>query len=266
MTHTLSEIKAKIAKVLRLQQSKNAGEAANAAALVEKLCSEYELSPSEISADYDPEKDEVIEFGFGRMFRKQDTAFNMLIGGVVSYFNGRTIITHVGDPLENRIKAANGHTARRQLHIIATKANKIQIELYADWLIDEMERQADQAKSQNLLEANEKNAGSPPQFRGNFRKGFANELAKRLIAMRKEQERRGQPDLQMEALAVVNRNSLARNAVNKVLNDKYPRRRAGAKFSKGYGFSKGSEAAKKVGLNKQTTGSKTSPTLALTGS
>ena len=258
MTHTLSEIKAKIAKVLRLQQSKNAGEAANAAALVEKLCSEYELSPSEISADYDPEKDEVIEFGFGRMFRKQDTAFNMLIGGVVSYFNGRTIITYVGDPLENRIKAASGHTARRQLHIIATKANKIQIELYADWLIDEMERQSDQAK--------EKNPGSPPQFRGNFRKGFANELAKRLIAMRKEQERRGQPDLQMEALAVVNRNSLARNAVNKVLNDKYPRRRAGAKFSKGYGFSKGSEAAKKVGLNKQTTGSKTSPTLALTGS
>ena len=84
--------------------------------------------------------------------------------------------------------------------------------------------------------------------------------------MRKEQERRGQPDLQMEALAVVNRNSLARNAVNRVLNDKYPRRRAGAKFSKGYGFSKGSEAAKKVGLNKQATGSKTSPTLALTGS
>ena len=256
MTHTLSEIKAKIAKVLRLQQSKNAGEAANAAALVEKLCSEYELSPSEISADYDPDKDEVIEFGFGRMFRKQDTAFNMLIGGVVSYFNGRTIITHV-DPIAGSAYS-NTNFHRRQLHIIATKANKIQIELYADWLIDEMERQSDQAK--------EKNPGSPPQFRGNFRKGFANELAKRLIAMRKEQERRGQPDLQMEALAVVNRNSLARNAVNRVLNDKYPRRRAGAKFSKGYGFSKGSEAAKKVGLNKQTTGSKTSPTLALTGS
>jgi len=256
MTHTLSEIKAKIAKVLRLQQSKNAGEAANAAALVEKLCSEYELSPSEISTDYDPEKDEVIEFGFGRMFRKQDTAFNMLIGGVVNYFNGRTIITHV-DPIAGSAYS-NTNFHRRQLHIIATKANKIQIELYADWLIDEMERQADQAKKKTL--------DSPPQFRGNFRKGFANELAKRLISMRKEQERRGQPDLQMEALAVVNRNSLARNAVNRVLNDKYPRRRSGAKFSKGYGFSKGSEAAKKVGLNKQTTGSKTSPTLALTGS
>ena len=36
MTHTLSEIKAKIAKVLRLQQSKNAGEAANAGSISRK--------------------------------------------------------------------------------------------------------------------------------------------------------------------------------------------------------------------------------------
>ncbi len=113
-----------------------------------------------------------------------------------------------GDHKENKPSKRPKNFHRRQLHIIATKANKIQIELYADWLIDEMERQSDQAK--------EKNPGSPPQFRGNFRKGFANELAKRLIAMRKEQERRGQPELQMEALAVVNRNSLARNAVHRV--------------------------------------------------
>ena len=260
MTHDLhiTEIKAKIAKILRLQQSSNPNEAANAVALVEKLCSEHDLSPSEVSSDYDPEKDEVIEFGYGKLFRKQDTAFNLLLKGIVTYFNGRTIITHAGDPLENRIKAASGHTVRRQLQVIATKANKIQIELYADWLINEMERQADKAK--------EENPRSPKQFRGNFRKGFANKIANRLISMRKEQERKGQPDLQMAALAVVNRNSLARNAVNRVLNEKYPHRRRCGGFTKGYGFSNGSEAAQNMGLNKQTTGSKTSPTLALTGS
>lgn len=253
MTHALhiTEIKAKIAKILRLQQSSNPNEAANAAALVEKLCIEYELSPSEVSSSYDPEKDEVIEFGYGKLFRKQDTAFNLLLKGIVTYFNGRTIITCVGAPLANT-------NVRRQLQVIATKANKIQIELYADWLINEMERQADKAK--------EENPGSPKQFRGNFRKGFANKIANRLISMRKEQERKGQPDLQMAALAVVNRNSLARNAVNRVLNEKYPHRRRCGGFTKGHGFSNGSEAAQKMGLNKQTTGSRTSPTLALRGS
>ena len=54
----LNSIKAKISKLLRLQQSDNAGEAANAAAFVERLCREHGLTPDDINPDHDPERDE----------------------------------------------------------------------------------------------------------------------------------------------------------------------------------------------------------------
>ena len=61
----INEVKSKIAKLLRLQTSNNAGEAANAAAFVEKLCVKYNVSSTDCK-DYDPEKDEVVEFKFGK--------------------------------------------------------------------------------------------------------------------------------------------------------------------------------------------------------
>ena len=42
---TSDSVKAKISKLLRMQQSDNPGEAANAAAFVEKLCKEHGISP-----------------------------------------------------------------------------------------------------------------------------------------------------------------------------------------------------------------------------
>ena len=65
----INEVKSKIAKLLRLQTSNNAGEAANAAAFVEKLCVKYNVSSTDCK-DYDPEKDEVIEFQVGKAYRK----------------------------------------------------------------------------------------------------------------------------------------------------------------------------------------------------
>ena len=59
----LNQVKYKIAKLLRLQTSSNAGEAAKAAAFVEKLCAKYNVSSTDCK-DYDPEKDEVIEFNY----------------------------------------------------------------------------------------------------------------------------------------------------------------------------------------------------------
>ena len=41
---SFDKVRTKIAKLLRLQTSNNAGEAANAAAFVEKLCAKYNVS------------------------------------------------------------------------------------------------------------------------------------------------------------------------------------------------------------------------------
>ena len=65
----LNEVRSKIAKLLRLQTSNNAGEAANAAAFVEKLCVKYNVSSTDCEG-YNPEKDEVVEFQIGKAYRK----------------------------------------------------------------------------------------------------------------------------------------------------------------------------------------------------
>ncbi len=67
----INEVKSKIAKLLRLQTSNNVGEAANAAAFVEKLCVKYNVSSTDCK-DYDPDKDEAVEYtGPNKEDRKQ---------------------------------------------------------------------------------------------------------------------------------------------------------------------------------------------------
>ena len=63
-----------IAKLLRLQTSNNAGEAANAAAFVEKLCAKYNVSSSDCQ-DYDPNRDEV---KFQKFIQRLRLRFSML--------------------------------------------------------------------------------------------------------------------------------------------------------------------------------------------
>ena len=87
------KLETKIAKLLRLQTSNNAGEAANAAAFVEKLCAKYNVSSSDCQ-DYDPNRDEVIEFASGKSYVKANVPEQTLIYAVARYFNGRTIITY----------------------------------------------------------------------------------------------------------------------------------------------------------------------------
>ena len=135
----LNQVKDKIAKLLRLQTSTNVGEATNAAAFVEKLCAKYNVSSADCK-DYDPEKDEVIEFQVGKAYRKANVPIQNLIHGVTKYFNGQTIITYVPST------SLYYEPPKRVMNIIASKSNKIQIELYLEYLIETMDKLADEAK------------------------------------------------------------------------------------------------------------------------
>ena len=75
---SFDKVRNKIAKLLRLQTSNNAGEAANAAAFVEKLCAKYNVSSSDCQ-DYDPNRDEVIEFASGKSYVKANVPEQALI-------------------------------------------------------------------------------------------------------------------------------------------------------------------------------------------
>tara|TARA_R100001224_G_scaffold111472_1_gene91632 strand:- start:17 stop:748 length:732 start_codon:yes stop_codon:yes gene_type:complete len=240
----INAVKLKISKLLRLQTSNNSGEAANAAAKVEQLCQKYGVSADD-SKDYDPDVDEVIELSFGNSYKKTDAATNYLIGSVVRYFNGKSLIK----PLSN---------GRKIMIIIASKGNQIQSELYLDYLLKTMNKLADEAKKSGCWGSKSRT------YKSNWKKGFACRVADRLVAMKNEQKRVGKPDLNQPALVVLNKNAREEKAALAFQNEKYPRLRKGGSFrASGLGYQHGKKAGDSVGLNKQTGASK--QTLALTG-
>ena len=241
----INEIKSKLAKLLRLSKSSNANEAAVAIQKFETLCVQHGVAKQDITADFDPELDVIIETSFGRTYKKRDIAIYRLIAAVAKYYNGVLMIDH--DRLDGK-----------QLKIIASKSNQIQIELYSDFLIDEMERLSKQAKKENKQ--------TPRSFRANFRKGFALAINKRLVELKKVQESQETSQDNQPALVVVEHNQREQKAALSFMLEKYPDiRTSTSRYSAGHGHHEGQDAAQGVGLRKQTEGV-TSPTRALTGS
>ena len=241
----INEIKSKLAKLLRLSKSSNANEAAVAIQKFETLCVQHGVAKQDITADFDPELDVIIETSFGRTYKKRDIAIYRLIAAVAKYYNGVLMIDH--DRLDGK-----------QLKIIASKSNQIQIELYSDFLIDEMERLSKQAKKENKQ--------TPRSFRANFRKGFALAINKRLVELKKIQESQETSQENQPALVEVEHNQREQKAALSFMLEKYPDiRTSTSRYNAGHGHHEGQDAAQGVGLRKQTEGV-TSPTRALTGS
>ena len=99
--------------MLRLSKSNNAHEATNALHKFEELCREYGVAPTEVTADYDPERDEVIAFYYGKKFRKQDASYNLIITAVATYFNGTVVITRE-DKTATPPSTRNGQRSQQQ--------------------------------------------------------------------------------------------------------------------------------------------------------
>ena len=241
----INEIKSKLAKLLRLSKSSNANEAAVAIQKFETLCVQHGVAKQDVTADFDPELDVIIETSFGKTYKKRDIAIYRLIAAVAKYYNGVLMIDN--DRLDGK-----------QLKIIASKSNQIQIELYSDFLIDEMERLSKQAKKENKQ--------TPRSFRANFRKGFALAINKRLVELKKVQESQETSQENQPALVVVEHNQREQKAALSFMLEKYPDiRTSTSRYNAGHGHHEGQDAAQGVGLRKQTEGV-TSPTRALTGS
>ena len=251
---SFDKVRNKIAKLLRLQTSNNAGEAANAAAFVEKLCAKYNVSSSDCQ-DYDPNRDEVIEFASGKSYVKANVPEQTLIYAVARYFNGRTIITYEHEGLPYYLAP---DSPRKVLKIIASRGNKIQIELYLEYLIEVMNKLATEAKKSGV-------AGTrSTTYKTNWKKGFATRIANRLMEMKRQQQEDGRPELNQPALVVADKNAIENKASLAFLDENYPNRRTTRRNRTcGVGYADGREKAESIGLNKQTKGSQ--QTLALSG-
>jgi hypothetical protein len=147
---------------------------------------------------------------------------------------------------------------KRVMNVIASKSNRIQIELYLEYLIETMNKLADEAKKSGGY------GTARTTYKTNWKKGFSKKIADRLIAMKNEQKRNGKPNLNEPALVVQNRNRIEQKATLAFLDEQYPNRtRSRRTRCSGVGYADGSSKAESIGLNKQTGASK--ETLALTG-
>lgn len=230
----LDQIKAKIAKLLRLQQSSNAHEAANAAAFVEKLCREYGILPESVSQDADQEG-EVLQF-VTLSGKRIDRAKQTLMGALVKYYNGKIIISKKNGPSE--------------WNVFATEGAKIQIEIYFDYLVEQMKDFADGA----ALIALAKGQFVDNKFKKDFCYGFAYGVYERLMEMKQEREQQG--DGNTPGLAVIDRNTRQMRKAEEASRLAFPRqtRHRAAGYRGGNGLEAGKRAAQNVSLNQQVRG------------
>jgi hypothetical protein len=245
MTSSQESIKAKISKLLRMQESSNTNEAANAAAFVEKLCKEHGISPDECSPDYDPERDVAIFWCAGKPFKRVDHAAWSLLSRVAEHFNGTTVnrCARAGEP---------GYFDNKSvIEVLATKGNKIQIELYYEYLYEVMEKLADKAKAEHVAAGNY----GDRSFKGNFRKGFARAIGQRLRDQRKqqmEQQQAQQSPGVAGGLALLKRNEIEQREVNALVKSRFPRLGTGGRQTYGgSGTSAGVAAGRSTSVSRQ---------------
>ena len=236
-----SEIKAKIAKVMRMQESSNANEAANATEFLERLCKQYGITANDINADYDPEKDDVVVVDLFRG-KRLDKAEVWVLNSITKFFNGRLI-------------QSGGRYEGNTLKIVASKGNQIQIELYFDYIMGVMTKLADNAKLANPY--------SSRSFKADFRKGFALTIGDRLKEMKSAKEDAGNNN-NTPGLTIADKDARELKAVNAYVDGSFGKiTTSKSSYVSRNGTRMGARAANGVGLNTQVGGS---ARLALRGS
>ena len=233
MTASIDAIKSKIAKLLRMQTSGNANEAANAAAKVHQLCQEYGLSPDHIDPNADSTAHQPTHWFMNFMGKRCNAEQTMLLDGIVKYFNGKIIL--------------NDHEGQKCCEVFASEGRRIEIEIYFEYLIETMTKQADETREERDPYHED------PTFKRNFRKGFAEKVQRRLIDMRKEEQIEAEDNNHQEALVALSRGKQEFTRNLDLLKRTHPRlkKSSGWTNSHGNGGSSGRAAGSRVGLNRQ---------------
>ena len=212
------QVIAKIQAMLRLQQETSfEGEAAAASKLIDKLCKEYGVSIEQAT-------ETIVEDEVLKQFKRADHAYNQIVNAVANYYDAKAYLHHT---LEGR-----------SVSIIGSQAQQIQVQLYSEYLLEVMEREAEVAYHAEKVIADLHDRKVDRSFKINFRKAFALKVAERLKEM-KEQENRVHEDKQ---------------AVEKALSTMRFRRGGNHSGPKGSGAAAGNSVGGEVSLSRQTSG------------
>lgn len=208
----------KIKAMLALQESTDfEGEAAAAAALIDKLCLQYGVTLDEAT------KTEILDEVFitGMQIPMAD---KLLLDSVASFYDASCYIESY-------------RRGEKKLRIIGSEAQQIQVQLYYQFLKEVMDRECEVAREAEGFMAEITGRKVSKGFRANFKTAFASKVRERLTEM-KEAEGRTHKDANGVKLALAS------------MKFKSSRRYG----SLGEGAYAGYDAGSNVSLNRQATG------------
>jgi hypothetical protein len=212
----------KIAAMLALQEGSTFdGEAANAAAMIDKLCKKYGVTVEEATTP------EVLTEAFLSTKRMNEAEF-ILFCAVAAFYDAKGYVQY-------------DYTEGRRVSVfkcIGTEAQQIQTKLYYEFIRDCMMKECEKAlMGEEVLAELMGNVFNKSGFRSNFHKAFAQQVKDRLYEMKKERE----PHEHKEFTAAI------------VKQQRFGTRRMNG--ASGWGAQLGGSAGSQVSLNKQAGGS-----------
>lgn len=238
-----------LAKILGMTASSNANERKVAEEKLQEQLKKYGLTKEELerkinSSDLDDSKTEPTTWKWvnrqGKIYYNRVTpSEQILLGAVARYFNGRIVICN-SDHFE----------------VFATEGNKLQINLYTEYLLDALDRA--------LIDERKKYCTGyrfRRDFNTSFRKGWANEVRTRLNEMKEQEEKQGRTiqinneSVNQSAMVVRGKNEIEQSKALSLRDKVYPRLCKGSGFTRGgSGRDSGRAAGSQVGLGKQVSG------------
>ena len=212
------QVIAKIKSMLALQEGTDFdGEASAAAAMIDKLCKKYGITVDEATEVI--ASDELYQ-----SFKRLDTSFALIVNAVAKFYDAKAYI-----------KTVNGN---KSIQVIGSEAQQIQVNLYSEFLLGVMEREADKAYKAEKIIAELTGTKLSRSFKINFKKAFSNQVASRLWDMKKEEGRVHEH----------------KDAVAKALSKKRFNRSTSFKGARGAGADAGADVGSSVSLNRQASG------------
>ena len=215
-----NQVIAKIKSMLKLQESTDFdGEASAAAAMIDKLCSKHGITLQEANEVI------AVDEAFAS-YKKMDVAFTQIVNAVAKFYDAKAYV-------KTDINGA------KTIQVIGSEAQQIQVNLYSEFLVDVMNREANKSYKAEKIIAELIDTKVSRSFKINFKKAFAIQVADRLREMKKE-ENRVHEDKQsvVTALSKMRFNS----------NTKF-------RGASGAGATAGADVGGNVSLNRQTSGS-----------
>ena len=160
------------------------------AAKVRLLMAEHGISSTDLDK---PVADDV---SFGETFKKIDAAYATLLNAVSCYYGAKLYVNCV---------RVNGKRIHQQYKLIGTEGQRIETELYFDYLRNHMDREAQLAYEAEKVLADVMEVSLSKGWKQNFRKAMAETISERLAEMKQEENPVSEADAQAVATALATR-------------------------------------------------------------